>query len=231
MNSINISETVACDMIVATDELVKEIVDHSIYTEDGKEEKLKEFRDAIKIFVMKTNFIWIPSTNTYHPVIEVNIKDRTMIINEEVTYENQQIEESILSWGNNLFRPDYKAFLKNPFETSDMKKLKSYFFFKSYFGAMLFDLARMFIIEYRMAFLPCINPENEDAHMFLSLNLNSWWDRIINQNVPRVDQGTGDPNDVIIPYIRPVIAVKPKNLMFCIDSVGLINMANVLCET
>lgn len=223
-------DTLATDILVYTLETVQNIInapgDNSIIL---KTMMLKHFCDNLEERIKQIDLVYCPSSNTFHGIIGVNANEASITINENHRYKHENVRETILNVGEEMgmIHPDLMSWMKASIEYgfgTFRQVYADYMMYKLYYSHVIYDLLLGFVFDSVGITLPFINPNDPDAYIFLSLNMNSWWDSIANHSAEKIkDELTGE---IKIPWIKPTIAVKP-NLSFKFSDINIIDMSPV----
>lgn len=195
---------------------------------------LKLFTEKLENRIKEMNLVYCPSSNSFHPVLEIDIPDKSITISEDEPYDSESVRKSILMSGMEVGTID-ESFVKtvndliDNGENSFEEVYGNYIMYKAYVSHVIYDLIIGFVIKYPETTIPFIDPYEDLSYITLSINLNSWWDSIANKKTEKIRDLTSTEEKYIIPWIRPTIVVRP-DMSFRFSNITLVDMAPIFLK-
>lgn len=187
---------------------------------------IESFIERMENSVKRFNLVYCQSTNSYHKILSLNTAKSELTIDESDEYDMDTVRKTILYSGkhNDLYNEAFREQLKSGFTCgygSFGQIYADYLMYKSWLSIILYDVLLGVIFDSPGIFIPFIIPNDPDAYIFLSMNLNSWWNGIANMHSQQIKNNETDR--VIIPWIRPIIAAR-KDMKFRFYDVKIVDM-------
>lgn len=230
MGMEGIKDTLATDLLKWTMDTISGILnspgDNSIII---KSMMMNSFSTQLEERMKEINLVYTPSTNTFCGILEVDVANYSITIDENRQYAHTHIRDQILSSGEKfgIISSDLSGWMRdtNNCEFGCSRQIYAdYMMYKLYVSHIFYDLLLGFVFETPGITIPYINPHDPDAYVFLSLNMNRWWDSIANRHIEKLCQS--DTGDTMIPWIKPTIIVRP-DLSFKFYDINIIDMTPV----
>lgn len=223
----NLKESVTIDLIVRAYELIDDLIkDNPLLTDDEKKNLMQRFESELKHHVSRLNIAWVPNTLSFHPILDIDAKNRTITVDTDNPYDATNVRFELIDWGNKYFRDNLLLTINHLFERrsidSNITTLLDYILFMSYIGAVTFNFILSFLLY--DARLLQLNTIDSMAYIFLSYQVNLFWNHIVNKNSITIMHEDGYQ---IIPWIKPTIAVHP-DLRILIRHIDINDMSSIL---
>lgn len=188
---------------------------------------MSAFVERMEDTVKRFNLVYCQSSNSYHKILCLDTAKSELIIDESDKYDINEVRRTICYKGlrhNDLYNKDFIDQLNSGFDCeygSFEQVYADFLMYRAFLSVVLYDTLLSIIFESPGVFIPFINPDDPEAYIFLSMNLNSWWNGIANMHVqPLTNNETGR---TIIPWIRPNIVTR-KDMKFRFYDVKIVDM-------
>lgn len=228
----NLKETATIDLIMRAYDVIDDLIKvNPSLTDNEKKDIMDSFESKFNSYISMLNIAWMPTSNTFRPILDVNTKNKNITIDSENPYNQIIVAHNILEWGNGFFSRklldtlDSLVYNLRDDPISNEAILSNYLIYMSYMGDALFDFILEFLFHDVEKTLPWINPNDSMAYIFLSYLLNSSWNHVVNRDAICIV----DLDNIKTLWLKPTIAVYP-DLKIVVKNLDLVDMSSVLMK-